>query len=93
MNAELNYILAQERIGDLQRAAEQARLATDAGTRRRGSRDSNPITRLSAQIVRLTARLAPTGLREAKDTARTPLAHDPVVDINTPTETSRADVL
>ncbi len=93
MNAELNCILAQERIGDLQRAAEQARLATDAGTRRRGSRDSNPITRLSAQLARLTARLAPTGLREANDTARTPLADDPVVDISTPTETSRADVL
>jgi hypothetical protein len=31
MNAHLNYILAQQRIADLQRAADQARLATHAG--------------------------------------------------------------
>ena len=88
MNAHLNYILAQQRIADLQRAADHARLATDAGTRRRDSRDSSPITRLGAQLARLTARLAPTGPREANDSARTPLAHDPVVDMSTPTETS-----
>jgi hypothetical protein len=45
MNAQLNYILARQRIADLQRAADHARLATDAGTRRRDSRDSNPIVR------------------------------------------------
>jgi hypothetical protein len=66
MNPHLTYILAQQRIADLQRAAEQARLAADARTRRRGSRDSNPISRLRARLARLTARLAPTGLREAK---------------------------
>jgi hypothetical protein len=43
MNAHLNYILAQQLIADLQRAAEHARLATDAGNRRRDSRDSSPI--------------------------------------------------
>ena len=48
----------------------------------------DPITRLGAQLARLTARLAPTGPREANDAARTPLAHDSVVDMSTPTETS-----
>jgi hypothetical protein len=43
MNAHLNHILAQQRIAALQRAADHARLATDASTRRRDSRDSNPI--------------------------------------------------
>jgi hypothetical protein len=62
MNAQLNYIVAQQRIADLQRAAQRARLASDAGTGRRNSRDSNRITRLSARLARLTARLAPTGL-------------------------------
>jgi hypothetical protein len=45
MNPRLNYLLAQQRIADLHRAAEHARLATDAGTRRRDSRYSNPIVR------------------------------------------------
>jgi hypothetical protein len=45
MNPQLNYILAQQRIADLPRAAEHARLATDAGTGRRDSRDSSPIVR------------------------------------------------
>ena len=43
MNAHLNHILAQQRIADLQRAADHARLATNAGNRRRDARDSNPI--------------------------------------------------
>ena len=84
MNPHLNYIVAQQHIADLHRAAERARLARDAGT--------HPITRRSAQLARLTGRLAPTGLRDANDPVRTPLAHDPVVDVSTPTETSRADV-
>jgi hypothetical protein len=45
MNPDLNSILAQQRIADLQRAADRARLATVAGTRRRDSHDSNPIVR------------------------------------------------
>ena len=88
MNPHLHYILAQQHIADLQRAANHARLATDAGTRRRDARDSRPITRLGAQLARLTARLAPTGPQAANDAARTPLAHDSVVDMSTPTETS-----
>jgi hypothetical protein len=55
MNAQLNYIVAQQRIADLQRAAERARLASDAGAVRR---NSNQFIRLSAQLTRLTARLA-----------------------------------
>ena len=45
MNAHLNYIVAQQRIADLQRAAERARLATDARTGRRDSRDATAIVR------------------------------------------------
>ena len=93
MNAELHYILAQQRIADQQRVAQRARLARDAASGRRNSPDSTPITRLSAQLARLTARLAPTGLREANGAARTPLAHDPVDATSTATETSHADVL
>jgi hypothetical protein len=93
MNPHLNYSLAQQRIADLQRAADHARLATDAGTRRHDTRDSSPITRLGAQLARLTARPAPRGPREANDTARTRLAHDSVVDMCTPTETLSTDGL
>ena len=92
MNAHLTYIVARQHIADLHRAAERARLARDAGTGRRDSRVSSPIARLGALLARLTARLAPTGPREANDAARTPLAHDSVVDMSTPTETSCADV-
>jgi hypothetical protein len=45
MNAHLHYILAKQRIADLQRAADHARLATDASKRRRDSRDLSPIVR------------------------------------------------
>jgi hypothetical protein len=93
MNAQLNHILAQQRISDLRRDAERARLAIDAGARRRDSRDSNPVTRVTAQVARLTARLAPTGVRDADDPARTALARDLVVEMSTPVEPSRADGL
>jgi hypothetical protein len=92
MNPHLNYIVAQQRIADLHRAAERARLARNAGIGRRTSRVSTVITRLSAQLARLTGRLTPTGLRDANDPVQTPLAHDPAVDLSTPTETSCADV-
>jgi hypothetical protein len=45
MDPHLHYILAQQRVADLQRDAEQARLATDAGTRRSDSRDLRPTVR------------------------------------------------
>ena len=45
MNPHLNYILAQQHIANLQRAAEHARLAAEAGARRRDSRDTSPIVR------------------------------------------------
>jgi hypothetical protein len=45
MNPHLYSILAQQRVAELQRAAERARLATDAGIRRRGARGSNRIVR------------------------------------------------
>jgi hypothetical protein len=59
MHAQLNYTIAQQRVAELQRAAEHARLARDAGAGRRNSHDSNQITGLSARLARLTARLAP----------------------------------
>jgi hypothetical protein len=45
MDPHLRYILTQQRVADLQRDAEQARLARDARTRRRDSRDLGPIVR------------------------------------------------
>jgi hypothetical protein len=45
MNPHINYILAQQRIADHQRAANHARLATDASTRRRDSRESYLVVR------------------------------------------------
>jgi hypothetical protein len=45
MNPHLHYILAQQRVADLQRAAEHARPATDASTRRRDPRDLSPVVR------------------------------------------------
>jgi hypothetical protein len=42
MNPHLHDTLAQQRIADLQRVAEHARLVTGAGTR---PRDSSPIVR------------------------------------------------
>jgi hypothetical protein len=43
MHPHLIYLLAQQHIADRQRAAEHARLAADAGARRRDSRDLSPI--------------------------------------------------
>jgi hypothetical protein len=62
MNPELNYIVAQQRVTELHHAGQRARLATEAATERRNSRECNPITRLSVRLARLTARLAPSGL-------------------------------
>ena len=47
--SQLHYIVAQERIADLHRAAQRARLATEAATERRDSGECNPITRLGAR--------------------------------------------
>ena len=60
MNSELTYIVAQQRVAELQLAARRARLATEAATERRNSRECNPITRLGGRLARLTARLAPS---------------------------------
>jgi hypothetical protein len=92
MNPHLHYILAQQRIADLQRPADHARLATDAGTRRRDARDASPITRLGAQLARPVARLCPKGYEKRTTRRELPLAHDPVEAMCTATETSRTDV-
>jgi hypothetical protein len=91
MNAQLNHLVAQQRIADLHRAAERARVTTSAGAGPSNSRVSHPVTRLKAELA-LIARLAPTRLSGANHTARTPLAPDPVFDIGTPAGTSRTDV-
>ena len=68
MNAQLNYILAQQRIADLRRDAEHARLATDAGTRRRDSRDSSPIVRaLPMPTAHPSAEAWPDAQRAARE--------------------------
>jgi hypothetical protein len=67
MNAHLNYIVAQQRIADLRRAAEHARLAADAGTRRRDSRASNPIVRA---LPMPTAHPSPEAWPDAQRAAR-----------------------
>jgi hypothetical protein len=91
MNAQLSHLVSQQRIADLHRAAERARVPTSAAAGRRNSRDSHPVTRVTAQLAHLIARLAPTRLSGANHTARTPLAPDPVFDTGTPTGTSCAD--
>jgi hypothetical protein len=45
MHAQINYIIAQEHVADLQRAAERTRLASDAPTGRRRLRHRGPIVR------------------------------------------------
>jgi hypothetical protein len=92
MNPQLNHMLARQHIADLQRSADRARLASEVDARRRGSRDANPITRLSARISHLTPRPAPTGLRNATDPARPPRTRHPVLDMSPLTEPAPADV-
>jgi hypothetical protein len=92
MNPQLNYMLARQHIADLQRSADRARMASEVDARRRGSPDSNPVTRLSARISRLTPRRAPIGLRTAHDPARPPRTRDPVLDVSPLTEPAAADV-
>lgn len=92
MNPQLNYMLGQQHIADLQRNADRARRASEVDARRRGSPDSNPITRLNARISRLTPRSAPTGLRHATDPARPPRTREPVLDMSPPAEPAHTDV-
>jgi hypothetical protein len=60
MNPELTYIVAQQRVAELHRAGRRARVATEAATERRNSRECNAVTRLGGRLGRLTARLAPS---------------------------------
>jgi hypothetical protein len=92
MNPQLNYMLALQHIADLQRNADRARLVSKVDARRRGSTDSNAITRLNARISRLTQRPAPTGLRNATDPAGPSRTRDPVLDMSPRTQPARADV-
>jgi hypothetical protein len=58
IGGQLQYIVAQERVAELHREAEAARLATRPAAERPKSRGSNPIRGLTTQLGRLTARLA-----------------------------------
>jgi hypothetical protein len=44
MNAHLHHIINQQRTAELKRAAERARLASDASSQRRNARDSGAVT-------------------------------------------------
>lgn len=92
MNPELHDMLARQHIADLQRHADHTRLASEVDAPRRGSPDSNPITRLNARISRLTPWPAATGLRNANDPARPPCTRDPVLVMSPLTEPAPADV-
>ena len=73
MNAQLNKIVAQQRIANLQRAAERTRLASEAGARRRTSPESNPVLRAGLQFAALGARFARRGPASREDSSLTPL--------------------
>jgi hypothetical protein len=92
MNHQLNHMLARQHIADLQRNADRARLASEVDARRRGSRDLNPIARLTARMSRVTSRAAGTGLRNANAAARFPRDRDPVLDMSSVTEPAPPDV-
>jgi hypothetical protein len=92
MNPQLHDMLARQHIADLHCNADRARLASEVGARRRGSPESNPISRLNARFSRLTPRPAPTGLRNANDPARPPRTGDPDLDMIPLTEPTVADV-
>ncbi|MBV8712765.1 MAG: hypothetical protein JOY56_13350 [Solirubrobacterales bacterium] len=59
MNAQLNHMIAQQRSGELRRAGEQARLASELSAGKRDARDPRPIAIPSAHLAHLTARSAP----------------------------------
>ena len=61
MHSQLNYMIAQQRSTQLQRAGEHARLASDLLAGQRSPRDSKPLTRVRVQLARWTGRCAPTG--------------------------------
>jgi hypothetical protein len=67
MNAQLNRILALERIADLERAAEPRWQAAEWDARQGGSRDSNRTTRFSRRLARLARR----GARVRRDRSPT----------------------
>ena len=59
MNSHINYILARQRVADLQRAAARGRLAAQARAARRSSRTS-------AATPRRRGRLAVSPVRGAR---------------------------
>jgi hypothetical protein len=73
MNPNLSYIRAQQRIADLQRAADDARLVIDAATRRRDSRDSCDSSPIVRALPMPTAHPSP----EAWPDASLPAGYEP----------------
>jgi hypothetical protein len=60
MNTRLNQMIAHQRSAELQRAGEQARLASEVSAGQRNAGDPKQVTRLGAHLTHLTARSAPT---------------------------------
>jgi hypothetical protein len=56
MNNHLNHLINQQRTAELRRAAERARLASDASGQRRDPRDPGGVTPRSQPCRRVTAR-------------------------------------
>jgi hypothetical protein len=57
MHFQLNYMIARQRGAGLDHAGEPARLAREVPARRRNLRDTDPITRPSAEPRRGTTAL------------------------------------
>ena len=51
MNAQLNFLVAQQHAAELHRAAARARLASDAKAQARSPRKSGRIARLTAWLA------------------------------------------
>lgn len=58
MNANLQYLIAKQRIADQLRAAELARRSREARAPRRDANDAEPIANVRARLCRLAARVA-----------------------------------
>ena len=57
MHFQLNYMMARQRSAELHRAGERSRLAREVPAGRRKLRDTDPITRPSAEPQRGTTAL------------------------------------
>jgi hypothetical protein len=61
MNANLQHLVAKQRIADQLRVAERARVGREARAQRHDAPDAEPIANVRARLSRLAARLASEG--------------------------------